>query len=151
MNKIRTVSTLDLSSLELEGEPVLAAADYNQDPHADFALVDGSGRAWRILGGPEHQLTLLDVEAPVALAPGAESLYAQDIDGDGLTNAVEAGLGSDPRVKDTDGDGKGDGKEEGRGFHRPFIPSGRALFHPKAAAADCLTPRNLVKIKLLSV
>jgi len=90
MNKVRTVSTIDLSSLELEGEPVLAAADYNQDPHADFVLVDGSGRAWQIFGGPEHQLTLLDVEAPVVLAPGAESLYAQDIDGDGIVDLASA-------------------------------------------------------------
>lgn len=86
MGMVHTASTIDLSSLALEGEPVLAAADYNYDSHADFVVVDGSGRAWRILGGPEHQLALLDVEAPAVLAPDAETLYAQDINSDGVVD-----------------------------------------------------------------
>ena len=32
-----------------------------------------------------------------------------DIDGDGISNAVETAIGSDPRVTDSDGDGKADG------------------------------------------
>lgn len=42
---------------------------------------------------------------------GAGDACDDDIDGDNLSNTVEARLGSDPRNTDTDGDGLGDGTE----------------------------------------
>ena len=82
------VYDLDLKPLQVVGQPVVAAADYNGDIHADFVLMDGSGRAWRIVGGPEHQLTILDPQASVVLTPDSETLYAPDLDGDGITDLV---------------------------------------------------------------
>lgn len=83
---IEYVSDLDLGPLQLVGQPVVAAADYNGDIHADFVLMDGAGRAWRIVGGPDHQLTILNPQASVILAPESETLYAPDLDGDGITD-----------------------------------------------------------------
>ncbi len=42
---------------------------------------------------------------------------AQDIDGDGLSNAAEAALGTDPENADTDGDGMSDGYEVANGLN----------------------------------
>jgi len=83
-------SLLDLKALQLSGEPRIAAADHDGDAYADFVLMDGSGRAWWIVGGPDHQLTVLDPQAPVVLTPESQSLYARDLDGDGLVDLVAA-------------------------------------------------------------
>ncbi len=48
---------------------------------------------------------------PGFLCAGVPSVCSLDIDGDGLTNDQEGTLGSDPRKKDTDGDGLDDGVE----------------------------------------
>jgi hypothetical protein len=45
---------------------------------------------------------------------------AQDIDGDGLSNAAEAALGTDPENADTDGDGMTDGYEVANGLNPKF-------------------------------
>jgi MYXO-CTERM domain-containing protein len=45
------------------------------------------------------------------LCEGTPSRCSTDIDGDGLTNTQEVGLGTDPRNPDTDGDGIRDGLE----------------------------------------
>ncbi|MEE2749910.1 MAG: hypothetical protein VX519_00645, partial [Myxococcota bacterium] len=42
---------------------------------------------------------------------GTESGSGVDTDGDGLTDELEASLGTDPSVADTDGDGESDGDE----------------------------------------
>ncbi len=79
---------LDLTSLHLVGDPLLAAADFNGDKHADFALMDGDGRAWQLLGGPDHQLTVRERQSPVVLTPESRTLYAHDLDGDGLDDLI---------------------------------------------------------------
>ena len=89
---IEEVSLLDLKALQLTGEPRVAAADHDGDAHADFVLMDGSGRAWWIVGGPGHQLTVLDSQAPAVLTPESQSFYARDLDGDGLVDLVAARL-----------------------------------------------------------
>ena len=89
---IEEVSQLDLKPLQLTGEPRVTAADHDGDAYADFVLMDGSGRAWWIVGGPEYQLTVLDPQAPVVLTPGSQSLYARDLDGDGLVDLAAARL-----------------------------------------------------------
>jgi len=87
-NAIKKVSQPDFTALKLTGEPRVAAADHDGDAHADFVLLDGSGRAWWIVGGPGHQLTVLDPQAPVVLTPESQSFYARDLDGDGLVDLV---------------------------------------------------------------
>ena len=89
---IVTASQPDLEALQLTGEPRLAAADHDGDVHADFVLMDGSGRAWWLVGGPGHQLTVLDPQAPVVLTPESQSFYARDLDGDGLVDLIAARL-----------------------------------------------------------
>jgi len=94
---IEYVSKLDLKPLHIVGQPVVVAADYNGDIHADFVLMDGSGRAWRVVGGPDHQLTILDPQAPVVLTLESETLYAPDLDGDGITDLAAVRRISDSR------------------------------------------------------
>ena len=89
---IEQVSLIDFKELQLTGEPRVAAADHDGDAYADFVLIDGSGRAWWIVGGPEYQLTVLDPQVPVVLTPGSQSLYARDLDGDGLVDLAAARL-----------------------------------------------------------
>jgi hypothetical protein len=51
-------------------------------------------------------------EAATGVQPAVcGTLDGPDEDGDGLTDAREASLGSDPKVADSDADGKSDGKE----------------------------------------
>ena len=97
---IEIVSKLDLEPLQIVGKPVVAASDYNGDTHADFVLMDEAGHAWRIVGGPGHQLTILNPQASVVLTPASETLYAPDLDGDGITDlvAVRLALGGGGRV-----------------------------------------------------
>lgn len=91
-DSIKDMSMVDLAALELGGEVQLVAADHNGDSHADFVLMDGSGRAWWLVGGPDHQLTPIDLQAPPVLTPDSQSLYAGDLDGDGLVDLVAARL-----------------------------------------------------------
>jgi len=89
-NAIEEISLPDFTVLQMTGEPQLAAADHNGDAYADFVLLDGSGRAWWIVGGPDYQLTLRNPEAPVVLTPESQSFYARDLDGDGLVDLMAA-------------------------------------------------------------
>ena len=60
-------------------------------------VVDGS------LAGPCSAAALAAIAAPFA---GTEyAAYLIDTDGDGLTDFAESKLGTDPKQKDTDGDG----------------------------------------------
>jgi hypothetical protein len=58
-----------------------------------------------------------------------------DIDGDGLANAIEQGLGSDPRTADTDGDGRVDA-----GDACPTKAAATADGCPVAATPDTTPP-----------
>ena len=89
---LQTGSQLDFEALQLTGEPRVAAADHDGDAYADFVLMDGSGRAWWIVGGPNYQQTVLDPQASVVLTPGSQSFYARDLDGDGLVDLMAARL-----------------------------------------------------------
>lgn len=96
---IGRVHELDLEPLQLAGGTLLAAADHNGDAHADFVLMDNTGRAWRIVGGPEYQLTVLDPLAQdVVLTPGSQTLHARDFNGDGLVDLAAV------RLDDSSGD-----------------------------------------------
>ena len=80
----------------------------------------------------------LDARPDVGCAdhPGAD----QDIDDDGLTQAEECRLGTDPTVADSDGDGIDDGEEVGHGAHpsadptnptNPTDPASARAWHPE--------------------
>ena len=61
----------------------------------------------------EVEVPAVRVRAPVeAPAPAVARTVPDDRDGDGLTNRLEAHLGTDPRSRDSDGDALPDGWEE---------------------------------------
>ena len=95
---------------DTDGDGIVDANEANQDS-------DGDG--------------ILDVADPFNLDPCRPDATAGrcDADGDGLTNAVERSLGTDPNVPDTDGDGFTDGLE---GF----------LDSDGDGIVDALDPRN---------
>ena len=70
---------------------------------------------------PEEQASepVVDAEAPAEIAGSVDS------DGDGLDDAVESALGTDPLVWDTDGDGVSDGEEVAAGTD-PLLAEGAA-------------------------
>ncbi len=87
IDELDFIRLVDFKPLQLSGQPLIAAADHDGDVHADFVLMDGTGRAWRIVGGPEHQLTIQDPgRQDVVLTPGSQTLYARDINADGLVD-----------------------------------------------------------------
>jgi hypothetical protein len=62
--------------------------------------------------------------------PAHRHAAAEDADGDGLSDAQESLLGSDPRQKDTDGDGVPDGFDLARGFWRELMSLPRSPTSP---------------------
>ncbi|CYZ54949.1 calcium-binding protein [Streptococcus suis] len=50
-----------------------------------------------------------------------KTIYEKDLDQDGLTDAQELALGTDPLNNDTDGDGQAD-LEELQSGHSPLVP-----------------------------
>ncbi|HGD0658928.1 TPA: calcium-binding protein [Streptococcus agalactiae] len=50
-----------------------------------------------------------------------KTIYEKDSDQDGLTDAQELALGTDPQSVDTDGDGQAD-LEEIQSGHSPLVP-----------------------------
>jgi hypothetical protein len=76
-------------------------------------------------GGDVHGEGRLDVGLLLATLdskfPAHRHAAAEDVDGDGLSNAQEDLLGSDPGLKDTDGDGVPDGFDLARGFWRELM------------------------------
>lgn len=78
----------------------LSFADTNSDHYVQFAVFGGS-----------HSGIYLDSASVGTSAPGHI-----DMDGDGLTNAEEAGLGTDPEKADTDNDGMNDKTEIDQGY-----------------------------------
>ncbi len=60
---------------------------------------------------PDESLALEGTPTPGS--DGSEQVATGDADGDGLTNDVEATIGTDPNNEDTDGDGLSDAYENG--------------------------------------
>ena len=71
-------------------------------------VADTAGNAFAGIGGP----------AAWSFTIGPLSYPDDDTDGDGLSNATEQSLGTDPLVADTDADGLNDGQEVSLG-HQP--------------------------------
>ncbi|MCC7022440.1 MAG: hypothetical protein IT338_06415 [Thermomicrobiales bacterium] len=87
---------------------------------------------------PEVALDLIYVQAAQAEPTAAPNA---DTDGDGLTDADEAQLGTDPTLADTDGDGIGDGEEVAAGTD-PLTPNS-APAAPTAAAPTTAAPSDI--------
>ena len=97
--------------LELSGSPTVLMTQ----------VADAAGRATFTLAPPDPApAAALQVQAVVLLGVGADTSNApvvdlydstDDTDGDGLTNADEVALGTDPLAADTDGGGALDGAE----------------------------------------
>ena len=83
---------------------------------------------------------------------GAGDVCDDDMDGDGLSNAIERGLGSDPRRADTDGDGRRDAGDSG-----PTLAGATADGCPAAVATalpggtTILPPRDRVLPRAVSL
>jgi len=101
--------------LECRNETAFAKNNFNGtfDPESDYsdarvADTDGDG----ILDGDESPECVLDAGI---------GCFGLDSDSDGLTDSVEAMLGTDPNNPDTDGDGLSDGVEDANhnGVHEP--------------------------------
>ena len=80
------------------------------------AVVAGDGRVWTWGSNPKGQLGVpttvpqVDEPTPIEGVRAAENDWlAEDTDGDGLRNATEYGVGSDPLASDTNTDGVSDG------------------------------------------
>ncbi len=118
---------------DCEGTPVSGVREINGGmgrgsqgaPFAHFGGIDPFGiyvvKA-RFPGGQEVQRAVVPDSIPgyqlLVIAEGEESdlsrcMVAVDSDNDGLTDAQEAELGTDPGNPDSDGDGAGDGAEVG--------------------------------------
>ncbi len=124
----------------------------------EFTRLLGQVLPLRPAKGQKNKLLVLpSAEQDKETSGGAILLF--DADGDGLSDDLEARLGTDPKKKDSDGDGYND-KEEILSGHNPLgsgrlaknlapidkaIASGRALAEPKQTGR--LTPA----LKVLSV
>ena len=55
------------------------------------------------------------MKQPMALTLMTLAMQTTDSDGDGITNANEVAMGTNPKSADSDGDGQNDGSEQNSG------------------------------------
>ena len=95
--------------------------------------------AWNLVG---NAVGVGDREVPwrqVVLKPGdAVTLaYSKDSDGDGLDDAYEQQIGTDPQVPDTDGDGLGDQLESQTGWTVPLTKGTQSEYTVRPSPLSC--------------
>lgn len=113
----RILAQYDLSS-QLKGKILLAVED-----HGEAWYVSPLNLKKYYLGRPDdafsimRSLSLGVTNESLKKIPVAEANFSGlDTDGDGLSDAVETGFGTDPKKNDTDGDGYNDKEEVLSGF-----------------------------------
>jgi hypothetical protein len=77
------------------------------------------------------------------VVPGAVAAVLLDTDEDGLTDLVEATLGTDPNLPDSDGDGVSDGAEVAAGTDPTVPPAGTDPTVPPVG--PCPTPSGVCR------
>ncbi len=115
-------------------EPAGSSITLTATPAVGWLFMGWSGAA----SGTNEAVVIMD--APKAVM----AVFSDDADGDGLTNAEEAALGTDPWNPDTDGDGFDDKLEVDNGGN-PTVSDAWRIDHIRANGAEFgLYPSNAV-------
>ena len=118
-----TSYTLEVDDDPLFGSPLYAVPSLVGTSYASTTvLAAGATYHWRVTAVNAGGTRPCDASFSFTTTTGGS---ASDWDGDGLTNAEEASLTTDPRKKDTDDDGMPDGWEVSKGTD-PLVSDGGA-------------------------
>ncbi|MFA6533930.1 MAG: thrombospondin type 3 repeat-containing protein [Patescibacteria group bacterium] len=125
----RTVNQLAVNSTPAVNEPVVAPA-VEEAPVAVNANINAEALPEVNANQPTTEVKPIAEETPTtggAITPVSSPVTVKltsgpDADGDGLTDAEEAALGTNPNKPDTDADGYVDGQEVRSGFD-PLLPN----------------------------
>ncbi len=165
-----TLSTATVAENLPAGTPVgtFAAIDYSPTDSFTYSLVSGSGGTnnskFKISDNQLQTKSALDFETlPIASiriratdsgANTFEKVFliqvagvdSDDDDGDGLTQAQEITLGTDPHIRDSDGDGASDGQEIAAGTN-PLSAASHPVNYVACwgsnSSGQCTVPDNL--------
>ncbi|MDB6036537.1 MAG: hypothetical protein JWM99_378, partial [Verrucomicrobiales bacterium] len=146
---------LNDAALDLDGDTLSNIQEFNLGTAPNRRDTDGDGLNDNVeialgtspLDRDSDHDGIIDGVDPNPLTPngdfdgdGIADVDDPDIDGDGLTNAEELALGTDPRNPDTDGDGWRDGVEVEVGSNPLLASSVPILFHVAEPEVGLILP-----------